>query len=145
MIEKQEFYHGAALFRLLDHSSCRTVRKALAGYIINENVYLVIKYTTKHRSPWRFTFSQEDIRVVMTNPAPLARVLIVFVNGGDGISALTAAELNHILGGEPGWVSMSRRFNKQYAVAGSKNSLRKKCSLSRWPALIFDEDSPCLV
>jgi hypothetical protein len=145
MIDKQEFYHGAALVRLLSHPLCRSVKKAGGGYIVNENVYLLIKYTTKHRSPWRFTFSQEDIRLVMTNLASPRRVVIVFVNGGDGISALTGLELSHILGDIPGWASMSRRFNKQYAVAGSKNLLQKKCSLSRWPDLVFDDGDQCLI
>jgi hypothetical protein len=144
MIEKQEYYHGAALYRLIGDSLFMNVKKAGAGYIINENVYLLIKYTTKHRSPWRFTFNQEDINEIMTNLDLSKRVLIVFVNGGDGISALTGDELNNILGGKPGWVSMSRRYYKQYTVAGSMNSLKKKCPLNRWPTLVFDEESPCL-
>ena len=145
MIDKQEFYHGAALVRLLSYPFCLNLRKADGGYIVNENVYLLIKYTTKHRSPWRFTFSKEDMRLVMTNLAPLRRVVIVFVNGGDGISALTGFELSHILGDFPGWVSISRRFNEQYTVAGSKNSLRKKCSLRRWPDLVINDVGQCLV
>jgi len=145
MIDKQEFYHGAALVRLLSHPSCLSIKKDEGGYIVNEEVYLLIKYTTRHRSPWRFTFSRDDIRLVTTNQALPRKVIVVFVNGGDGISAVTGLELSHILGDIPGWVSMSRRFNKQYAVAGSKNSLQKKCSLRRWPDLVFNDVEQCLI
>ena len=145
MIDKQEFYHGAALSRLLSNSSCCRIRKVDGGYIVNDAVFLLIKYTTKHRSPWRFTFSNDDMDILSTRSAQSLKIIGVFINGGDGISVLTQAEINHILGGRPGWVSMSRRFNQQYSVAGSENALRKKCSLSRFPTILFVDTESCLV
>ena len=139
MIDKQEFYHGAAMIRLLDDSRCRSLTKYKIGYCLNGSIFMILKYTTKHRSPWRYTFTKNELDQTCKIARSFKKVIIVFINAGDGISALLLDELNFVLGTDSGWVSMSRKYNEQYAVSGSQNSLKYKISLTRWPGLAFDE------
>jgi hypothetical protein len=61
MIDKQEYYHGAAIIRLLEDGRFNTITKHACGYIINVEVLTLLKYTTKARSPWRFTFTLDEM------------------------------------------------------------------------------------
>lgn len=137
MIDKREFYHGAALVRLLEHPSCESVKRWRNVYVVNGETVVMIKYTTKHRSPWRFTFSQDDVRFIGSMLSSRRRLIVAFVNGGDGITALTTEEVHTVLGDDPGWISMARKFHEQYAAAGSHGTLAQKCSVSRWPIVAF--------
>jgi hypothetical protein len=137
MIDKQEFYHGAALIRLLNDPRCKSLTRHQMGYCVNGAVFVLLKYTTKHRSPWRYTFTDEEINQIHESAGRFVETIIVFINAGDGISALSLEELDTVLGPSIGWISMARKFNEQYAVSGSRGSLKHKISLTRWPALVF--------
>jgi len=139
MIDKQEFYHGAALIRLLSDPRCKSLTRHQMGYCINGSVFVILKYTTKHRSPWRYTFTNEEINQIHEAAGSFAKTIIIFINAGDGISALSLNELDNVLGSTIGWVSMSREFNEQYAASGSRGSLKHKISLTRWPGFAFDK------
>ena len=62
MLDKFEYYHGAALVRLMEDERCRAVKKrGLLGYVVNDETFVFLKYTTRTRSPWGFAFDQEDV------------------------------------------------------------------------------------
>jgi hypothetical protein len=44
MIEKLEFYHGAAIVRLIEDDRCKTVGKNEYGYLVNGDRSVFIKY-----------------------------------------------------------------------------------------------------
>lgn len=52
MIEKLEFYHGAALVRLIEDARCEAITKHECGYLVNHSRIIMIKYSTKGHSPW---------------------------------------------------------------------------------------------
>ncbi len=138
MIAKWEFYHGAVMIRLLEDKRCQTVRKDELGYIVNDRVFVFVKYTTKTRSPWRFTFGQSEIQQLDCRATSFRNIIIVLVCGGDGICAVSWCNAYRLLGNKAGWLSARRKFNEQYAVAGQAGQLHGKVSLSEWPLIVFE-------
>ncbi|MGD1148956.1 MAG: hypothetical protein ABR961_13515 [Thermoanaerobaculaceae bacterium] len=141
MIDETAFYHGAALVRLLDDSRCATVRKHPCGYVVNDALFVYLKYTTKKRGPWGFSASGLDLARLAAVRAEFSFVCIGLVCGGDGVCAVSAPEFEAILGGSPGWVSVRRQFHKRYTVSGAKGALDRKVAMQRWPTLLFAETS----
>ena len=138
MIAKKEFYHGAAIIRLLEDKRCQIVRKDDLGYIVNDKTFIFIKYTTKTRSPWTFSFSQGDVEQLNSRAISFKNIVIVLVCGGDGICAVSWCNACRLLGNNAGWISTRRKFNGQYAVAGQADQLHGKVSLNQWPLLVFE-------
>ncbi|MEK6622390.1 MAG: hypothetical protein AABY74_10755 [Planctomycetota bacterium] len=141
MIDKQEFYHGAALVRLLDDDRCIEVKKHSTGYIINNDVMVLLKYSTRNRTPWRFTFTLDEMINIETLRKGENKIVIVLVCGGDGICAIYADELHTIMGDNPGWIAIRRNFKEQYGVAGPNGDLERKIAFQRWPAIVFENMS----
>ena len=138
MIAKREFYHGVAIVRLLEDKRCQTVRKDELGYIVNDEVFVFIKYTTKTRSPWRFTFGKDEVKQLNTRATSFRNMVIVLICGGDGICAISWCSASRLLGNKAGWISTRRKFSEQYAVAGQAGQLHGKVSLSEWPLIVFE-------
>lgn len=141
MIAKREFYHGVAIVRLLEDKRCQTVRKDQLGYIVNDGVFVFVKYTTKARTPWMFTFGQNEVEQLNSLATSFRQIIIVFVCGGDGICAVSWCDASRLLGNKGGWISTRRKFNEQYAVAGQAGQLCGKVSLSQWPSIVFEKAS----
>ena len=139
MIEKEDFYHGAAIMRLIDYGHPLSFAKHDIGYRVNETTFLYLKYTTKSRSPWRFTFSQEEINRLRTLSETHRRVIVAFICGGDGVCAITAEELFQIGGLDLRWVSVQRKHRERYAVSGPAGDLGRKVALQRWPLLVLGQ------
>lgn len=137
MLEKQDFYWGAALVRLLDDSRCTSLTKRETGYVVNGDAFIALKYTTKSRTPWRFTFGEDEFGRLIGAAGCYRSAVIALVCGGDGICAISWTEIDSILGHQSGWVSVKRDFHKQYGVAGSKASLDRKISVRDWPSILF--------
>lgn len=138
MIDKQEFYHGAAILRILEDVRCQSVQKHDFGYQINERIFVFLKYTTKSRSPWQFTFSREDVGRLSSLVSSYRKIVIALICGGDGICAVPWVDVEELIKGEAGWLSVRRNFNKRYGVTGPAGKLGKKVSRSEWPSVIFD-------
>ncbi len=136
MIDKQEYYHGAAMVRVLDDPRCREVRRHDIGYSVNGAALAFLKYSTKARSPWRFTFNAEEIRRLESGRDG-TRVVVGLVCGGDGICSVTWEEATSLLGSRAGWISVQRGFHERYAVAGPAEELARKIPRGRWPGIVF--------
>jgi len=137
MIAKREFYHGVAIVRLLEDKRCQTVRKDQLGYIVNDKVFVFIKYTTKAWTPWMFTFGQDEVEQLNSLATSFKDIIVVLVCGGDGICAVSWCNASRLLGNKKGWISARRKFNEQYAVAGQADQLHGKVSLNEWPLLVL--------
>lgn len=138
MIEKLEFYHGAALVRLIEDPRCGSVSKYECGYRVNDRCLVAIKYSTKARSPWGFSFSQDDIDRLQIMAKQFGDCLVALVCGGDGICALSWKELETLLASAPGGISAKRSFSGCYSVSGPAGTLRRKIPMNRWPNIVFD-------
>jgi hypothetical protein len=40
MIDKQEFYHGAAILRVVEDSRCQSVNRHNGGFIVNDQAFV---------------------------------------------------------------------------------------------------------
>jgi hypothetical protein len=142
MLDKSAYYHGAALTLALDDVRLRSLRKRdLLGYVVNDDIFLFLKYTTKAHSPWRFGFDQEDIDRCAKMSSVYRRVVFGLVCGGDGVCGLTWCQGKELLSGESGWIAAARKHKQRYEVWGSQGELKKKVSLGRWPAVIFESEA----
>ena len=141
MIDKQEFYHGVAIIRLLEDGHCQKVRKHDFGYTVNDEVFVFLKYSTKSRSPWRFTFRSDEVERLNSLASSFRRIALALICGGDGICAISWRKAVELLGNDAGWISARRNFNEQYGVAGPNGKLDGKISLREWPLIIFGDES----
>jgi hypothetical protein len=57
-IKKQEFYEGAALHILAQAGTIRSITYAAPFFTLNEELLVLLKYSTKGRSPWAFTLNK---------------------------------------------------------------------------------------
>lgn len=137
MIDETEFYHGAALARVLNDPRCYAVRRQADVYIVNDARIAFLKYTTKVRSPWRFTATEGDQQSLARAEARRS-ITIGLICGGDGICAVTLEEWRSLTACKLGWLSVRRRFNEMYAVSGAAGELPRKISMQRWTDLLLD-------
>lgn len=150
MLDKTEYYHGAAVVRLIRDKHCVSVRKRdNLGYVVNDRSFVLLKYTTKSRSPWGFTFDQEDVDRCVKMAEEYNSVYVGLVCASDGICALTWHEIDELLKGKAGRIAVDRKHNKSYSVWGTAGELKRKVSVNRWPGLMFEateeETSPVVV
>ena len=138
MIEKLEFYHGAAIVRLIEDGRCKSVRKSEYGYLVNEDRSILVKYTTKAQSPWRFTITKDDIERFDRASQRSNVCILVLVCGGDGVCASPWEAARELLSGSAGWLSAKRSHNGCYAFSGPAGTLKKKVALNQWPGIVFD-------
>lgn len=149
MIKEFEFYHGAALARLL-HGSDRSIfiepfpSESNASYIVNKNIGLFIKHSSKRMSPWRFSFAKDHQNEILEMKNKLEEVFLLLVCGDDGIVSLSFSELKKILNEtheSVEWISVARNKNKEYKINGSDGSLGYKVSRKDFPRKLFEIDN----
>ena len=138
MIEKQDFYHGATLVRLLDDTRCKSISRSSIGYEVNRATEIYLKYSAKTRSPWAFTLTQTEIDKMEKADKP---VVIAFICGGDGICAITLSEVKDIFKGPIACISIKRRYREQYGVSGPVGSLKEKVHFNRINMLAFENNN----
>ena len=138
MLDKQSFYHGVALIRLLDSDRCQKICRHEFGFKVNDSVFIFFKYRTNSRSPWRFLFSPEEVEKLNQVKKSVKATIVALICGGDGICALDWSDGARLIGDEAGWISVQRKHKEQYAVTGSRDDLGGKVPLKRWPQIVFD-------
>lgn len=138
MIDKQEFYWGAAVVRLLEHPRFSAIRKHEYGYLVNSSVFVFLKYSTKARSPWGFSFTNDELPRLVSLASQYERIVLGLICGGDGICAVDWKRLSPLLGDKPGWISVRRNFNERYGVSGPAGGLDRKVPLQGWPLVVFE-------
>lgn len=139
MIDKQDFYHGVVVLRLLDDERVIKVRKQELGYLVNDEIFVFIKYSTKSGTPWRFTITDSDISRLQTLASGHKRLYLAFVCGGDGICPVSWKDAELLIGNTLSWISVTRKFNESYGVAGTNGQLSRKVPVQQWPSILFEE------
>ncbi|MBX3048887.1 MAG: hypothetical protein KIT46_01135 [Anaerolineales bacterium] len=139
MIDKFEYYHGAALVRVVDDPRCYSIKKrGQQGYLVNDAIFVFLKYSTKSRSPWEFSFDAEDVLHNNLMQEEYGEAFLGLICGGDGICGLGWSEAKELLGGQAGRIAAGRKHNRSYSVWGTTGEWKRKISLRRWPALLFE-------
>lgn len=139
MLDKEDFYHGVVLIKILEDSRFHEIKRSENGYLVNGNLFIFIKYTTKSRSPWRFTFSDPEIHYLNRQAGSIKNLFLALVCGGDGICPVSWKDGERILNNKGGWIAVNRKFNQSYGVSGPFGMLAKKVPVQQWPSILFDE------
>lgn len=148
MIPESDLYHGAALARLCRGKtdlalSIKQHKGMRACYVVDENVALYLKYSTKRLSPWPFTFSVENQSEVVGLNREFKAVFVALICGFDGIVCLDFDEYQRSLNQdhEPGeWIRISRKVREKYTVTGSDLARAFKVGDNEFPSKILDFD-----
>jgi hypothetical protein len=151
VIRDQELLHGAALARLIDHGepvSIRTADAHLSAYLVESGrnrVALLLKLSTRKKSPWQFTFTEGEgaALTALAESHPEHKRLLVFVCHTDGVCCLPHDRLGELIedpfapAGQA--ISVSRAEGQSYRVSGpGKQRLHGTVPVSDWPRIVFD-------
>lgn len=136
MVDREDFYHGGALARLLANGDSITLARCNTGYLVNGTVFALVRYSKKTTTPWRFTLNRRDFDYLDNPPPGVNRSVLALVCGGDGVCALDWREARSLLGDPTTWICATRMFNKQYSVAGPAGRRQKKVSYKDWISLV---------
>lgn len=148
MISEFEFFHGAALARVL-HGTKRSVTIAPftdsdnAAYLINGRTGLYVKYSSKRLSPWRFSFHGRHCEVIASMGAELGNAVVALVCNDDGIAALGLDEFQQVAScgrDQVQWVSAARGRRQMYLIKGSDGELAFKVGMNELLAKLRSGD-----
>lgn len=138
-IKKQEFYEGAALHQL---SCSQPVAIAYLPpfFILNDRLSVLLKYCTKGRSPWNFTFTAREQAQIQAR-RKISPIMLGLVCGDDGVAAIECEAYFAIARprGTPVHVACFRRHGEHYEVCGPDGTLDGKVPPSRWKGILIDE------
>lgn len=160
-ITTEQKYHGAAFKELIDelvnlenpiHYCITPTNDSRSGYIIEViqknqpnnqplKLGLFIKHSTKRRSPWRYSFHYIHQVEMDLLKDECDEMFLVLVAGDDGIASVNHSMLKEILDenfGEIEWVSLSRKPNQSYRIAGTDGRLDSTLAKNTFPNLIID-------
>jgi hypothetical protein len=135
-IRKQDFYEGAALNVLARTNQVKSIRYDAPLYVINGRVLVLLKYCTKVRSPWGFTFTpDEQLTLQKAGKQDLAIGLIC---GSDGIAAVSYSSYLTVAAPRPSAIHLAcyRDYWEHYEISGPDGTLDRKVSPSSWQRLL---------
>ena len=132
-IQKQEFYEGAALHQLVRNSSGVSLRYASPVFVMDARVQLYLKYSAGKRSPWGFTFTPEEQKMISDLSAKLPLV-IGLICGADGVVAVPCSEYDAVAGERETAIRIScyRRHREHFEVIGPNGTISRKIASSDW-------------
>jgi hypothetical protein len=133
MIKKQEFYEGAALHLLARTGGLTSIRYEPPLFILNDRLSLHLKYSTKGRSPWGFTFTPDE-QILLQVKAAASKIAIGLICGADGVATFTYDAYRSIATPRKSALRIAcfRQYGKYYEVNGPDGTLNGKISPSNW-------------
>jgi hypothetical protein len=136
-IKKQEFYEGAALYILARSGRVRSIRFEMPFVVLNEQMKLFLKYSTRGRSPWGFTFTADEQRQ-LHGIGTTDRTIIGLICGSDGVAALPYESYKIIAIARHSAIHIAcyRQHGEHYDVSGPDGKLNAKIAPSRWYKLL---------
>lgn len=150
MIKEFEFFHGLVFARIL-HGSERPISietyptPSNSSYIVNGNVGLYVKYSSKRMTPWRFSFKKEHQDEMAEMQEKLKDLFLVLVCNDDGIVCLSYDEVKKLLDENHApveWISAARNPRQMYQIKGSDGALDFKIGANEFPGKIFAQAKP---
>lgn len=132
-IKKQEFYEGAAIYLLARTGAVKAIRYDPPFFVLNDHLFVLLKYCTKSRSPWGFTFTSDEQRILLRQGAE-SKIVIGLICGSDGIAACPYDAYRAVAAPRDSSVHLScyRRHGEHYEVCGPDGSLESKVAPSHW-------------
>ena len=135
-IKKQEFYEGAALHLLARRGMITSIRYEPPLFWIN-NIVVLLKYSTKGRSPWGFTFLPLE-QSLLDDKAGMVQTVIGLVCGADGVAAISYEAFRTVAESKeaPVHIACYRGHGEHYEICGPGGSLSKKVAPSQWQRIL---------
>ena len=132
-IKKQEFYEGAALHLLARTGVISSIQYEAPFFILNDQLFALLKYSTKGRSPWGFTFTSDEQKILQSKAAKF-EIVVGLVCGADGVAAVAYnAYLRIAIPRESAiHIACYRQHGEHYAVKGPDGKLDGKVAPSDW-------------
>jgi hypothetical protein len=150
-IRKQEFYEGAALHILARTERITGILFDAPFFLLNDRCLVLLKYSTKGRSPWSFSFTEKEQtqlrekaakydRMQLKGSADRCKIVLGLICGSDGVVALDYQEYLRIApeGATAAHIACYREHGGHYAVNGPNGSLTRKISPSSWQKILDD-------
>jgi hypothetical protein len=139
-IRKQEFYEGAALHLLSRGGRIQSLVYRPPLFLLNGDLSVLLKYSTKGRSPWGFTLTPDEQLLFKTTTT--TEFIVGLICGADGVAACDANDIEQIapLNGTAIHLACYRRHGEHYEVSGPDGSMLRKIPPSRWQRILDDRD-----
>jgi hypothetical protein len=136
-IKKQEFYEGAALFLIARTGKVSGLKYQPPFFLINDRLWVLLKYSTKSRSPWGFTFTADEQEVLQLRAGNF-KTAIGLICGSDGVATLPYESYLKVATPRKAAIRIAcfRNHGEYYEVSGPDGSLDKKVSPSGWQKLL---------
>jgi len=136
-LQKQEFYEGAALHVLARAGGLLGIRYDPPFFLLNNQLLAFLKYSTKVRSPWPFTFTSDE-QMILDQKASKSEIVIGLVCGEDGVAAFTYDDYISIAAPRNSAVHIAcfRRHGEHYEVKGPDGPLNWKVPPSNWQRIL---------
>jgi hypothetical protein len=137
MFDEYEFYQGVVLRNIIVGADYSVMVKPflrggrISAFVINFRAGVFIKHSAKRMSPWRFTFSLDQVSDLLDLEQKFFDSFVVLVCGSDGIVTLDVASLHQIFtfdDAEKAWIAIERKPRSQYSVWGNRAELPNKVS-----------------
>lgn len=135
MIGSFEQYHGAVLRELIVNAprpltiERRDCWGRVNSFIVNGDIGLYIKHSSKRLAPWQFTFPRESVLELDVLEAETERVWLALVCGQDGIVALNLEAFRNVNPPDCDttcFIRIDRDRRSMYRVNGTKGVLATK-------------------
>ncbi len=138
-IKKQEFYEGAALHLIIRGGQIAGIRYEEPFFLLNDQLSILLKYSTRGRSPWGFTFTADEQMLLQTR-ATMSKTAIGLICGADGVAAFDYQLYRSIasLRKTSVHVACYRQHGEHYEVSGPDGMLKRKVAPSNWKKLLED-------
>ncbi len=139
-IKKQEFYEGAALHLLARTGKISGVRYEAPLFVINGWLSIHVKYSTRGRSPWGFTFTPDE-QVLLLDRSSRSRIIIGLVCGSDGVACLPYDDYLKIASPRRSAVHIAcyRKHREHYDINGPDGGLLRNVAPSSWQGILAPE------
>lgn len=136
-IAKQAFYEGAALHQLIRSNGVRSLQFDDPFFVLNGRLLAYLKYSTKVRSPWAFTFTAEE-QVLLNERAVDRQITMGLICAGDGIAAVSYEDYLSIAAPRKSAVHVAcyRKHGEHYEVSGPDGVVSRKVAPSEWQRLL---------
>jgi hypothetical protein len=137
MLKKQEFYEGAALHVLVRSGQIKSIRYEPPLFILNDRLLVLLKYSTRGRSPWGFTFMPQEQKLIHDRASEL-ELSVGLICGADGVAAFSRDAYRPIAALKPSAIHVAcyRAHGEYYEISGPDGKLGGKVSPSNWRRLL---------
>lgn len=136
-IKKQEFYEGAALHLIVRTGLVAGVQYDSPFFVFNDHLHALLKYSTKNRSPWAFTFTADE-QLLLETKASKSKTVIALICGGDGVAAISYEKYASVAVRRQSALHIScyRHHGEHYEVNGPDGTLARKIAPSSWKKIL---------